>query len=543
LILVHGWQELAIIGFRCNKPYSSTWQTFLEEFALDPAIADQFQVFSLGYSTSNSISVVGEHLAEILQAQFGQDPSYVVAHSMGGVVARAALINEKANINGLVMLATPNHGTPIASQETVDLFGTGVRYKILDFIIGGEGIKDLAWDNFDNILQYNDRRGNPGNPVLKRLNDEDTNFGRYAVFAGNGYSFFGALIHSYLYDDLGYENDTVVPVPSALFYSNDSVQDSRLKQQKLYEGLSHLNIMDDEQVLADTRGALLDFLATLPTPILGISDGATSVSVNSIIETSFIRPIFGSTLNTSTFQIAGPDGAVMGTIAYNTHTYTAIFTPSSPLAYNTRYTATITTGIKDTLANSMDSNFSWSFTTELAVNPAPAGYVQFEEGDPGIEGDGIFVESSEVGISRISNESLTIMDPKPLIGADRDGTTITVFTKLPSDQEFDGLKFEFGYLGTSCLLLLSDNDIVRGLTTLGEATYFNYRYYLVTSTERVRRLTTSPGNKITNTSGCSNATVSNMFLNRIEFVKFGPGVYPDPVKVDAVTVDSGLVRR
>ena len=58
-------------------------------------------------------------------------------------------------------------------------------------------------------------------------------------------------------------------------------------------------------------------------------------------------------------------------------------------------------------------------------------------------------------------------------------------------------------------------------------------------TDGVRQLITDGGAKITNTSGCSSAIVSNMFLNRIEFLKFDL----NPVSVDAVTIDKGIVRR
>ena len=92
-----------------------------------------------------------------------------------------------------------------------------------------------------------------------------------------------------------------------------------------------------------------------------------------------------------------------------------------------------------------------------------------------------------------------------------------MFTELPSAQEFAQIFFEFGYLGTSCLVLVDDNDVVFSLKTTGEATYYSSAV-LTRLTDSVRQLITDGGATITNPSGCSSASVSNMFLNRIEFL-------------------------
>ena len=47
-------------------------------------------------------------------------------------------------------------------------------------------------------------------------------------------------------------------------------------------------------------------------------------------------------------------------------TYTVTLTPSSALAYNTKYTATVS-GAKDSAGDPMSAAFSWSFTTDAAA--------------------------------------------------------------------------------------------------------------------------------------------------------------------------------
>ncbi len=87
------------------------------------------------------------------------------------------------------------------------------------------------------------------------------------------------------------------------------------------------------------------------------ANGATGIAINSTISATFSEAMDASTITTATFTIAG----ITGTVTYSGTT--ATFTPSSNLAYNTTYTATITTGVRDTSGNAMASNYSWNFTT------------------------------------------------------------------------------------------------------------------------------------------------------------------------------------
>src|SRR3990172_5504112 len=73
-----------------------------------------------------------------------------------------------------------------------------------------------------------------------------------------------------------------------------------------------------------------------------------------------------STIGASTFIMSNEYGEEMtGAVTYhnNTGTPTATFVPSSELACNTLYTATITTGVTDVAGNALSSDYSWSFTT------------------------------------------------------------------------------------------------------------------------------------------------------------------------------------
>lgn len=102
------------------------------------------------------------------------------------------------------------------------------------------------------------------------------------------------------------------------------------------------------------------------------SNGATGVAVNSFVSATFSMLMNGSTLNTDTFMLSDGDGEVGGTVTTNGST--ATFIPLSNLAYNTIYTATITTGAQaaNFAGTTLDSGYTWSFVTELApITPTP----------------------------------------------------------------------------------------------------------------------------------------------------------------------------
>ncbi|MDG6027332.1 MAG: hypothetical protein E3K40_11615 [Candidatus Brocadia sp.] len=99
-------------------------------------------------------------------------------------------------------------------------------------------------------------------------------------------------------------------------------------------------------------------------------NNATNVPIAGAITATFSEAMNAATITNSTFTING----VAGTVSYSETT--ATFTPSSPLAYSTAYTATITTGVTDVAGNPMTANYTWNFTT--ADNDMLA-YYRFDE--------------------------------------------------------------------------------------------------------------------------------------------------------------------
>src|SRR5665213_2650849 len=108
---------------------------------------------------------------------------------------------------------------------------------------------------------------------------------------------------------------------------------------------------------------------TVPsTPPLVVStnpaSGATGVPINQVVSATFSEPMNPASITGSTFTLTAAGGVtVAGTVAYTATGSVATFTPNAVLAFSTVYTATITTGVANTLGIEPSSSFVWSFTT------------------------------------------------------------------------------------------------------------------------------------------------------------------------------------
>jgi hypothetical protein len=113
-----------------------------------------------------------------------------------------------------------------------------------------------------------------------------------------------------------------------------------------------------------------------------------NVSLGTNVEATFSETMNASTLATSTFTLTKPDSSipVAATVSYSSTTDKATLNPSSNLASNTTYMATIkggSTGAKDSAGNALEQDYSWTFTTaadttppETTIGSGPSGYVK-----------------------------------------------------------------------------------------------------------------------------------------------------------------------
>ena len=115
------------------------------------------------------------------------------------------------------------------------------------------------------------------------------------------------------------------------------------------------------------------FTTITPPPVVTAvvpANGAANVPISQVLTATFNEAMLCSTLASpaTTFTLTGPGTTkVAGTVSCSGSV--ATFTPTANLAYNTLYTATITTGAQDLAGTPLAANYVWTFTT---ITPPPA---------------------------------------------------------------------------------------------------------------------------------------------------------------------------
>lgn len=97
---------------------------------------------------------------------------------------------------------------------------------------------------------------------------------------------------------------------------------------------------------------------------------ATYVSINNRPTAVFSKAMNPATITAQTFTVQKGMVAVPGTVSLDAATNTVTFRPTAPLEVNTTYTATITTGARDTMGLALAMDYVWRFTT-AACSQAP----------------------------------------------------------------------------------------------------------------------------------------------------------------------------
>lgn len=167
---------------------------------------------------------------------------------------------------------------------------------------------------------------------------------------------------------------------------------------------------------------------TLIVPVVVLRDplpDATGVALNKVISATFNMPMNLLTVNATTFTVMQNGIAILGAISPNTSGTTFTFTPYVPLAGNTLYTVTITTGAQNTLGTALASNDVWNFRTLTPVIPPVntnngLGFGVFG-GAAGITNQGLFsVVRGSIGTTAVATKITGFTD-----GTNGDVYTVT----------------------------------------------------------------------------------------------------------------------
>jgi glucuronoarabinoxylan endo-1,4-beta-xylanase len=143
------------------------------------------------------------------------------------------------------------------------------------------------------------------------------------------------------------------------------------------------------------------------------ANASTGVALSSTVTATFSAAMSASTISSSTFTLATQGGtAVTGTVTYNSGNLTATFAPGAPLADNTTYTATITTGVTNSTGTALASNYDWSFTTGAAPVPTVASTVPASSAVNVNVGDALTATFSQpMNSSTITASTFTLTGP------------------------------------------------------------------------------------------------------------------------------------
>ena len=151
----------------------------------------------------------------------------IIAHSMGGLVSRHYIAQYPDNVVGLVTLATPHHGSPLA-----DSFGW------IGFFIGaGDAVDNLTPEYLDG---FNRRFPVPdaANPLNCKIYTISGDSDGYDSFGWGGELFFGCPVLRLFYWT---ENDGIVPVQSTLLDGAVHIGD--------FSGYDHYDLVREPDVV------------------------------------------------------------------------------------------------------------------------------------------------------------------------------------------------------------------------------------------------------------------------------------------------------
>lgn len=189
LILVHGSGSDLISDGSLNRPLNDQerWINYLADFNDDPAFYNAYKVYRFVYDSRISIVENGYNLVNVIDRihtyagwegeSLDGHSLVVLAHSMGGLVARTAMniafeegidagVPMGESVINALTLGTPHRGSPLAVPAWVYdsvLRDSGITALEYDFSYVLHwafdpyvGQFDLAWDNYDNAVPLDD---------------------------------------------------------------------------------------------------------------------------------------------------------------------------------------------------------------------------------------------------------------------------------------------------------------------------------------------------------------------------------------------------
>ncbi len=104
------------------------------------------------YDWRRSLAELGPSLAETIQRQAAPEV-HLVTHSMGGLVARAALAAGAEKVNRLIMLGTPNYGSFAPAQVLRGTYDTVLKIATVDLRHSAEELCNTVFNTYPGLYE------------------------------------------------------------------------------------------------------------------------------------------------------------------------------------------------------------------------------------------------------------------------------------------------------------------------------------------------------------------------------------------------------
>jgi hypothetical protein len=186
-------------------------------------------------------------------------------------------------------------------------------------------------------------------------------------------------------------------------------------------------------------------VATAPYPV---------VTVGSSISATFSKAMTANTLNSATFLLVTTTGStpVNGVITYSAGSATATFAPIGGLAYNTAYTATITTGAEDLAGSGLAANYSWKFTTGNPLTSPPT-VTSTNPVTPNLTATPPVPENMDVPVNQVVTATFNeAMNPATIVAANFTLTAQGSLISVPGLVAYSGISNELVFVPSANLL-------------------------------------------------------------------------------------------
>ena len=144
-------------------------------------------------------------------------------------------------------------------------------------------------------------------------------------------------------------------------------------------------------------------------------EDSTGIGTTSKLTVTLSESMAAAGINADNFRVTNESSSISGTVRYDSTNKIAVFTPSSPLAPDTRYTATMVTGIKDLADNPLSSDFAWCFVTGSGADdtaPSVTSTVPIEAATDVAGNQKISATfSEEIDTSTLTPSTFTLLGP------------------------------------------------------------------------------------------------------------------------------------